>query len=56
MRKKIECIILFIAALLQIHVGVLLLTTPEKATATHALVVIFISLPLIYTSVKEYLQ
>lgn len=56
MKKEIKGIIYILAILLQFYVGVTLISTPEKATISHALVVIFISLPMIYISTKDHLK
>lgn len=53
MKKEIKGIIYLLAILLQFYVGVTLLTTPEKANWTHFMVVIFISIPAILTSIKD---
>lgn len=53
MKKEIKGIIYLLAILLQFYVGVTLLATPEKANWTHFMVVIFISIPAILTSIKD---
>ena len=53
MKKEIKGIIYLLAILLQFYVGVTLLATPEKGNWTHFMVVIFISIPVILTSIKD---
>ena len=53
MKKEIKGIIYLLAILLQFYVGVILLAHPEKSNWTHFLVVIFISIPVIITSIKD---
>ena len=53
MKKEIKGIIYLLAILLQFYVGVTLLATPEKSNWTHFMVVVFISIPAILTSIKD---
>ena len=53
MKKEIKGIIYVLVILLQFYVGVTLLAHPEKSHWTHFMVVIFISIPVIITSIKD---
>ena len=53
MKKEIKGIIYVLVILLQFYVGVTLLAHPEDSNWTHFVVVIFISIPVILTSIKD---
>ena len=53
MKKEIKGIIYVLIILLQFYVGVILLAHPERSNWTHYMVVLFISIPVIITSIKD---
>ena len=53
MSKEVKGIIYLMLVVLQFYVGVVMIATPEKANLSHWLVVVFISIPMIITSIKD---